>query len=239
MLFFQGEQDAIFGDQDNPVAKPSRIGPVSSYGAQFASFVEALREEVHDPAMPVIFAQICRHHNGPEGRAWAWEAVRDQQRRLPETLPQAHCIASIDLDVMDGLHLDYDSLRRMGQRMARVGLAYAKRDAAQRAEIRLKSITRDASPKPRIVVKFSGVSGRLRAPGRPTGFVFKDAGGATLDWIYKAELDPARPDSVILWTSTAPGKDVALYYGAGPAPYVNIVDDDDMAVPAFGPIAIE
>ncbi len=158
------------------------------------------------------------------------------QRRLPETLEHTHCVPSIDLDVMDGLHLDYNSQARMGERMARVALSYTKKGVPKRSEIRLKAVTRVASPKPRIVVEFSGVSGKLHAPGRPTGFSFKKATGETLDWIYKAEFDPERPGTVVLWTTSIPGRDAALYYGAGPAPYVNILDDDDMAIPAFGPI---
>jgi sialate O-acetylesterase len=239
MLFFQGEQDAIFGDKDSAVTKPSLVGPVSTYAQQFTSFVEALRADVNDLNMPVIYAQICRHHNGPPGRDWAWEAVRDAQRRLPETLAHAHCIPSIDLDVMDGLHLDYASLERMGERMARVALPYANKEATPRTEIRLQSVKRASAPKPRIVLEFSGVTGRLRAPGRPTGFVFKKPTGETVEWIFKAELDPNRPDSVILWTTTMPGPDVDLYYGAGPAPYVNIVDEADMPLPAFGPIKLK
>ena len=140
---------------------------------------------------------------------------------------------------MDGLHLDYGSLERMGQRMARLALPYAKQSVASRTEIRLKSVTLVVTPKPRIVLQFSGVNGRLQAPGRPTGFVFKKSSGEMIDWIFKAELDPARPDSVILWTTTVPGRDVVLYHGAGPAPYVNIVDDEDMPLPAFGPIVVE
>ncbi|HEY2837970.1 MAG TPA: sialate O-acetylesterase, partial [Pirellulales bacterium] len=239
MLFFQGEQDAIFGDKNHAVTKPSLIGPVSTYAEQFTTFVEALRKDVGDPNMPVIYAQICRHHNGPAGREGAWESVRESQRRLPESLASAHCIPSIDLDVMDGLHLDYASLQRMGERMARVALPYVRKEVAPRSEIRLKSVKRTATPKPRIVLEFSGVSGRLRAPGRPTGFVVKKSSGETLEWIYKAELDPARPNCVVLWTTTMPGDDVALYYGAGAAPYVNIVDDADMPLPAFGPVMPE
>ncbi|HEY1602368.1 MAG TPA: sialate O-acetylesterase [Pirellulales bacterium] len=239
MLFFQGEQDAIFGDKDSIATKPSLIGPVSTYSQQFKSFVESLRGDVHDPDMPVIFAQICRHHNGPTGRDWAWEAVREAQRRLPETLAHSYCVPSIDLNLMDGLHLDDDSLQRMGQRMARLALPYTKKGVANRTEIRLKSVTRVAMPKPRIVLQFSGVNGRLQAPGRPTGFVFKMPNDELVDWVFKAELDPDRPDSVILWTTTMPDRDVALFYGAGSAPYVNIVDDEDMPLPALGPIVFE
>ena len=32
------------------------------------------------------------------------------------------------------------------------------------------------------------------------GFVFKTTAGKTVDWIYKVEIDPARPDTVILTT---------------------------------------
>lgn len=236
VLFFQGEQDAIFGDETRPVTTPSVIGPLSTYGDRFIRFIEALRADVHDPAMPVIFAQICRHHNGPQGRTGAWELIREAQRRIPEHLTNAHCVPSIDLDVMDGLHLDYDSQRRMGERMARLALPYVKKGTPARAEIRLKSVERVGSPRPCLVVRFSGVSGRLRAPGRPTGFVLKKPAGEALDWIFKVELDPAQPGAVILRTTALPGPGVALYYGAGPAPYVNIVDDADLPLPAFGPI---
>ena len=34
------------------------------------------------------------------------------------------------------------------------------------------------------------------------------------------------------------GKLQVLYYGAGLDPYCNIVDEKDMAAPAFGPIAL-
>jgi sialate O-acetylesterase len=236
LLFFQGEQDAIFGDETQSVTTPSAIGPLSTYGDRFVRFVEALRADVHDPAMPVIFAQICRHHDGPKGRDRAWELIRDAQRRIPERLTNARCVSSIDLDVMDGLHLDYDSHRRMGERMARLALPYMKKGTPPREEIRLKSVERVSAPRPCLVVRFSGVSGRLRAAGRPTGFVLKKPAAETFDWIYKVELDPAQPGAVILRTTALPSPGVALYYGAGPAPHVNIVDDDDMPLPAFGPI---
>jgi hypothetical protein len=59
-----------------------------------------------------------------------------------------------------------------------------------------------------------------------------------VDWIYKIDFDAARPSAVILHSTGAPSQDLALYYGAGPAPHVNIVDDNDMPLPAFGPIAV-
>jgi hypothetical protein len=239
LLFFQGEQDAIFGDEEKAVTKPSEIGPLSTYGDRFARFIEGLRADVCDPSLPVIFAQICRHHNGPEDRGAAWEIIREAQRRLPDRLANTHCVPSIDTDLMDGLHLDYDSLKRVGERMARMALPYVTANIQPRTEIRLKSVTRVSGARPALVVQFSGVSGRLHAPGRPTGFVLKTTAGKYLDWLYKVEFDPARPDAVILRTTSMPGRDVALYYGPGAAPYVNITDDEDMPLPAFGPIVLE
>lgn len=237
LLFFQGEQDAIFGDVNQAVTKPSQIGPLSSYGKEFAKFVETLRVDGGNSNMPVIFAQICRHHNGPDHRGEAWEIVRETQRTIPETLANAHCIPSIDLEVMDGIHLDDHSLRRVGERMAYVALPHIKNNIPPRTEIRLRSVTPGATPRPSIVVEFSGVSGRLHAPGRPTGFVLKKkATGQILDWIYKVEFDADQPDRIILWSAAAPSNEMALYYGAGAAPYCNIVDEIDMAVPAFGPV---
>jgi sialate O-acetylesterase len=239
LLFFQGEQDAIFGDVEKAVTKPSEIGPLSTYGDRFARFIEGLRADVRDPSLPVIYAQICRHHNGPEDRATAWEMVREAQRRLPDRVAKTHCVPSIDTTLMDGLHLDYDSLKRVGERMARLATPYVTASIQPRTEIRLKLVMRISGARPALVVQFSGVSGRLHAPGRATGFVLKTAAGKTLDWIYKVEFDPARPNAVILRTTSLPGRDAALYYGAGAAPYVNITDDEDMPLPAFGPIALE
>jgi sialate O-acetylesterase len=239
LLFFQGEQDAIFGDEDQTLTKPSLIEPTKTYGQRFATFVSALRDDVGDPKMPVIFAQICRHHNGPAGRDQSWEWIRETQRRIPDELPFAHCVPSIDLDVMDGLHLDYESHRRMGERMAYLALAYVKAEVPPRTEIRLKSATIGSTLRPTIVVEFSGVTGKLRAGGRPTGFVLKNkTTGQPVDWIYKVDFDPARPNVVVLHSTGQPNPDHALYYGPGPAPYVNIVDENDMPLPAFGPIMV-
>jgi sialate O-acetylesterase len=188
----------------------------------------------------VIFAQICRHHNGKREKDKSWEIIRETQRLIPESLPHSHCVPSADLDLMDGLHLDYDSLKRVGLRMAYLALAYVKKGTAPRSEIKLKSVGYGRTLKPTIVVEFSGVNGKLGAPGRPTGFCLKrKSTGEVLQWIYKVEFDPAKPNALILKATLNQKDDLALYYGAGTNPYVNIVDENDMAIPAFGPIELK
>jgi hypothetical protein len=240
LLFFQGEQDAIFGDETQTVRKPSLISPIRTYAQQFKTFVDALRRDCRDPDLPVIFAQICRHHNGAKNHATGWEIIREQQRLIPTILSHAHCVGSLDLDVIDGLHLDYDSLKRMGIRMAYVAAPYVDKHITPRSEIKLVSVHRGKTPRPTIVVEFSGVTGKLHAPGRPTGFCLKrKETGEPLDWIYKVDFDVAQPGRIILRTTSAPNQNVVLYYGAGAAPYVNIVDENDMPLPAFGPAEIK
>jgi len=251
LLFYQGEQDAIFGDEQKPVASPSLIYPIRTYGQQFKAFVDAFRHDFGED-IPVLFAQICRHHQNKLDRARGWEIIRETQRQLPEILPRSHCVPTIDLDVVDGLHLDYDSQKRLGARMAFLALPYVnpavgakpvvgvKPAVGPRNEIKLASVRLVRRPRPVITVEFSGVTGRLRAAGRPTGFQLNDKRtGKPLDWIYKIDLEAARPQTAILHVAFENDRDVVLYYGAGMAPYVNIVDENDMPIPAFGPIDVK
>lgn len=239
LLFFQGEQDAIFGDERETVTKPSLIYPIGTYGRQFKDFVETLRRDVGNPEMPAIFAQICGHYTGKKERDRGWETIREAQRRIPDLLPKSHCVATVDLEVMDGLHVDYDSLKRVGERMAYLALPYVNRVTPPRREIKLVSAAFGKTIKPTIVVEFSGVTGRLRAPGKPTGFSLKRKDtGESLPWIYKVEFDRTRPNVAILHVGIGKQEGLQLYYAAGSAPYANVVDDNDMALPAFGPIEL-
>src|SRR5262249_39235164 len=103
--------------------------------------------------------------------------------------------------------------------MAYLALPYGKTGIPLRTEIRLKSPAFSGGRRPRIVVEFMGVQGRLKSNGRPTGFVLKEKQtGKALDWIYKAEFDASGPSTVILHATSIPNLDVVLYYGAGVAP---------------------
>jgi len=240
MLFFQGEQDAIFGDEQQTVTTPSLIAPITTYGEQFIRLVEALRRDFGGSDMPVIFAQICRHHNSPVDRSRGWEIVREAQRTIPDRLPNSHCLPTIQLELMDGLHLDYDSLKVVGEQMADLALPYVKQGVPPRTEIRLESAVYSEGPRPRIIVEFTGVRGRLKSEGRPTGFALKvKQSGKLLDWIYKAEFNPSRPNVVVLHATSIPDSNVALFYGVGAAPYVNIVDEGGRGLPAFGPVEVQ
>jgi sialate O-acetylesterase len=256
LLWFQGEQEAIYGAEDRTLTKPSLIYPIANYGREFKKFVEAIRKDVDDPQMPVILAQIGRHHQGEKTRHVYWERMREIQRLIPEQMHNAHTVPTVDLESFDGIHLDYGAYKRLGRRMAYVALPYVKSGAEPRSEVKLRSVKFSETPlaKPRggeypIDVSFDGVTRKLTAPGAATGFRLREkATGEDVDWIYAVQLDPKRPDTVILNWRLPPSKskpaeykkwDVLLLYGPGAAPYVNITDENDMALPAFGPIEVK
>jgi len=172
----------------------------------------------------------------------SWEKLREIQRRVVDRIPNIHLVPMIDLDVSDGIHVDYASHKRLGTRMARCALPYVKKGSPRQTEIKLKSVEVDRSGKfPRILITFDGVTGKLTSPGRPTGFTLRNkTTDEDDDWIFRTDFDPTRPNVVVL-TTTA-GCEFAnfqLYYGAGVAPYVNVVDEADMAVPAYGPLGLK
>jgi len=241
MLWYQGEQDAIFGDEEKTVTQPSLIYPMSTYAAEFKKFVDSLRSDFQNHELVVITAQICRHHNGKKERHKFWEQMREIQRTIPDQVPNVHVVPTVDLDELDGLHLDYWSQKRLGHRMAYVALPYVKRGAPARPEIKLKSVNFGNTARPTIVVEFTAVSGKLRAPGRPTGFQLRNMDtGEDLEWIFKVNFSPDDPGKVILEIAAKqePQDNLALLYAPGATPFVNVVDESDMALPAFGPVAV-
>ena len=231
---------------------------MSTYAAEYKKLVEALRRDCQNPTMPVILAQVHGHYHPPyyhaEGYAeqhgeqkWTsgnllrgrgWEKIREIQRLLPETIPNVHTVPTIDLNVADGLHLDYQSYTKLGPRMAYVALPYVNHDVPPRTEIRLKSARWIRGGQ--IVVDFEGVGGRLWAPGKPTGFTLRNQKtGLDESWIFKIEFDAARPNMVLLRLSGAvPRNQMQLCYATGPAPYANVMDENGMPLPAFGPVNI-
>jgi sialate O-acetylesterase len=262
LIWAQGAQDCIFGNWDRTVAQPGFINPLSTYADKFKEFIDALREDCDNPDLVVISAQECRQHYPPyyaargyEGqnaelkktnpdlvKGRSWERLREVQRQVVGRVRNMHLVPMVDLDVSDGIHVDYASHKRLGARMARCALPYVKKGTPRQTEVKLNSVEVDRSGKfPKILVAFDGVTGRLTAPGRPTGFTLRNrATGADDDWVFRTDFDPARPGVVVL--STTPGCEFAnfqLYYGGGAAPYVNIVDEADMAVPAFGPVGLK
>jgi sialate O-acetylesterase len=78
----------------------------------------------------------------------------------------------------------------------------------------------------------------LRPERHIAGFSIRKEDGSLLPLIYEACLGTAR-DTVVLKLSGAIPEKAALWYGYGLDPYCNLTDGSDMAVPVFGPIALD
>jgi sialate O-acetylesterase len=71
------------------------------------------------------------------------------------------------------------------------------------------------------------------------GFTLRSEDGNQMtNQILWAKLDPLEPNSIILRALTPVKEDNFLWYGWGWDPICNVVDELDMALPAFGPMRI-
>jgi sialate O-acetylesterase len=97
---------------------------------------------------------------------------------------------------------------------------------------------------PDLVVKFRGVNVReasrsgLRPARHVAGFSVRRPDGSEIPLIFEAAVGPT-PDSVTLKLIGPIPRGVQLWYGYGLDPYCNLTDGLDMAVPAFGPVALD
>lgn len=231
MIWYQGEGETNPGLQD-PFEKT------------WLDFVDQLRRDTNLPDLPILTVQISRYCLDTDPNyALAWEAVRERQRTVAGKRPHLFVVPAIDLPLDDLIHIGTEGHARLGKRLAEVALTHVYKARGHATPIDFESAEVlppvDALHNA-VKVRFKGVTGKLQAAGRPSGFSLRSAephkDGPV---VYKAAFDPKDPAAVILWVSKAIAQPVSLYYGAGLDPYANVVDSRDMAVPAFGPIRLE
>ncbi len=109
VLFFQGETDAV-----DPVQYPLPEPHAFDWATLFTAFVSDLRHDLHQPELPVVFAQIAAN-TAPEAFT-NWKVVQDQQSSVK--LPMTAMITTADLPLLDGLHFTEASYRTIGERFA-------------------------------------------------------------------------------------------------------------------------
>lgn len=230
VLWYQGEADV------------SNAEAVLAYEQKMLNLIDRIRLDLDAPELPFIFAQVSRYVYSEDLGA-TWERGREIQRGLPAKRPHVYMVPTIDLPLSDLIHVSAEGQRRVGMRMADVALNYVYQVPGRATPIDFASaeVMPAISPYQQPVrVRFSGVNGRLVANGRLWGFETRAVEGNTkpLPKPWAVELDPEHGDCVILWLNAPVEEPVDLYYGAGMNPYVNLTDERDMAVPAFGPVRV-
>lgn len=232
LIWYQGEAETGPGLQE-PFEKT------------WLNFVDSVRRDTGIPDLPIIYVQISRYcvDLPDQNYGLAWEAIRDKQRTAAGMRKNLFVVPAIDLPIDDLIHIGTAGHERLGKRMAEVAL-----DKVYKVEGHATTIDYDSYeilPMLDVLhntmrIRFKGVNGKLQAQGRPSGFSLRsDKPGADGPMVFKVDLDPKDPSSVIVHYSKPIEKPVHLYYGAGLDPYANIVDSKDMAIPAFGPITVE
>ena len=109
LLFFQGESDAA-----DPLRYPGRARTAAGYAAAFAAFVEALRADLGEPLLPVVFAQIGSHQ-APQAYT-EWATVQAEQASV--ALPCVAMIITADLPLHDAEHYTPEAYETIGERFA-------------------------------------------------------------------------------------------------------------------------
>jgi type 1 glutamine amidotransferase len=82
----------------------------------------------------------------------------------------------------------------------------------------------------------SGVG--LKPERHIAGFSIRKEDGTNIPLIFEASVGKARDTVILKLTGRVPAK-ASLWYGYGLDPYCNLTDGLDMAVPVFGPIALD
>lgn len=231
IIWYQGESQA---------GKPETVG---SYEADFLDLVDSLRRDLNAPDLPILTVQIGRFMLQNRENEGGWKTVQDKQRTVVRQRKNLWVVPALDLPLDDLIHVSEGGQQRLGHRLAEVALSqvYGLADRGHPLELESWRLEPEKDMFHRCLrLSFSGVTGRLRAGDRPAGFVL-DSDDPKHDgpMVNKVEFDPADPAAVLVWYTKPIKEPVRLSYGLGYDVYANLVDERDMAVPAFGPVLIE
>ena len=206
--WYQGESDA------------SAMDTASSYGERFQALVRTMRADLGQPQLPFYYAQLSRYviNKGYEG----WDTVREAQRLAEAAIQPGGMVATIDLTFTDPIHLDRESLERVGRRLAaRIvdgpGPALASMSWDAPGRLRLHFTKRVASP----------------GKGRIHGFDLDTPA------VYHAAQDAATGDIVLSIAPPEAGQSRSLYYCRGLNPVCDLAGASGQALAAFGPIEVK
>ncbi len=212
------------------------------YEADLLRLIEAVREEVDNPELPVILVQIGRFIKYDEKQDRTWEEIREIQRRVAHNTKNVYMITGIDLPLDDCAHISTDGQKRLGKRLAEIALTYVYKQTGHAKQIELESIKMckdEKSGSNYLKLHYSGVYGKLSAPGSPGQFELRVDGEPHIEWVVaKVEFDPEDDAGLKLFLSMVPTTPATLVCGSGTNPYMNITDSLDNPIPAFGPIDI-
>jgi len=217
-LWYQGESDAIEGLSD-------------LYYDKMLKWVASLREDLGDPQLPLIYAQIS------VVTSWTsevyWNQVQDDQLRLERALSHAAMVPTIDAVLADTIHPDSDSLRDIGHRMAweALRMVYGKEPVNKGPRFESASWNEERTE---LTLQLNGVNGKLNPVERVFAFQLT-SGEDRLPLV--GHVDPQSSTVKLKLEAQAP-EGVQLWHGRGLNPVVNVRDGLGIPLPVFGPVEV-
>lgn len=222
VLWYQGESNAV----------PATAG---TYKAKMRAFIETVRQDFGAPSLPFLQVQISRFFGGPEFfTPDTWNLVQQVQLELAQEMKNVGIVSAIDSTLDDIIHIDTESLKRVGTRLAELALSmvYGKKTPRNG----LMPATVEVHPKDRRVVRivFKNVRGKLMPPKGVLGFYVENSTGERI-----AILDARAEDKqVTLILEKSLDRGAKLWYGRGFNPRTNL-RDTQFAAPVFGPVVLD
>jgi sialate O-acetylesterase len=215
----------------------------SAFEDKFRSFVAYLRDDLQNPNLPVLYVQIARYQVSNSGLERGYEQIREHQRLVSKRRSNIYFTTAIDQPMYDAIHISGSGQRRLGARLAELALTYVYNKPGHGKQIDLESIrvTGARTAKPIIRVHFSGVTGHLKSDLNPFAqFELREPSPAypTTPQVTAVEFDPQDPAGLnVVVTGPLVGP-IKLICAPGIDPVLSVVDDKDMPLPAFGPVAV-
>src|SRR5439155_663132 len=127
---------------------------------------------------------------------------------------------------------------------------YGQADHGKSIDVKSIEVVQPEKRRPMVRIRFSGVSGKLSAPGLPTGFELRTdlpkvepkgpSAEAPMHIVYRVDFDPTDSAAIILGICDNAlinsggakfhplDEPFSIVYGRGMSPYVNIVDEKDI-----------
>jgi len=220
VLWYQGESD-------------TSAESAAAYTENMKTLVSTVRRDLGQSQLPWVMVQLARVFRIGTGEPW--NRVQEQQRLLPELIPNLETVAAIDLSLDDEIHIGAVEMPRLGARLARAAQSLLEKKKPVHVP-RLRAVTweRSLEKKPDekclVEVSFDSVVGGLRADGEPSGFSLIDPSGVELPWIFKITL---RENTARLHLMRLPPPGSMIAYGRGYGPRCNLTDGRDLAMPVF------
>jgi sialate O-acetylesterase len=218
-LWYQGESDA------NEDAEPL-------YAGRMKAFVNRLRRDVMDSNLPFIYAQLSVFYV-MEGDCRWWNRIQHDQLRLETEIDRAAMVVTIDATMSDAIHLDTNSLRQAGRRMAWQALRLAH--GMKIIEPGPRPERYDWNPdRTELRLAFVGVNGRLDKVDKAYGF-HVEANGEFQP--FTAILSPDGMHIRFLFERPVP-LNAQITHGCGFNPTVNVRDAQGIPLCVFGPVDV-